>query len=67
MLADDAIMHGIKEGPMAVSVDAGAWHDYESGVFDGGNQTNPALDHLVQVHYDMPSYHAAMPCPDLMF
>ena len=34
---------------MAVSVDAGAWHDYEEGVFDGGNATNPTLDHLVQL------------------
>ena len=36
-------------GPLAVSVDAGAWHDYESGIFDGGNQTSPTLDHLVQL------------------
>ena len=36
-------------GPMAISVDAGAWHDYESGVFDRGNHTNPDLDHLVQL------------------
>ena len=43
----DAIMSAIVEGPMAVSVDAGAWHDYESGVFNGGNHTNPTLDHLV--------------------
>ena len=25
------------------------WHDYESGVFAGGNKTNPDLDHLVQL------------------
>lgn len=24
-------------------------HDYESGIFDGGNKTNPDLDHLVQL------------------
>ena len=36
-------------GPLAISVDAGAWHDYESGVFNGGNATNPTLDHLVQL------------------
>jgi cathepsin L len=36
-------------GPLAVTVDAGAWHDYESGVFAGGNHTNPDLDHLVQM------------------
>jgi len=45
----DAMMHGITEGPLAVSVDAGAWHDYEEGVFDGGNHTHPTLDHLVQL------------------
>lgn len=36
-------------GPLAISVDAGAWHDYESGIFAGGNKTNPDLDHLVQL------------------
>merc|ERR1711988_910971 len=46
----DAVMDAIaNKGPLAVSVDAGAWHDYESGVFAGGNQTNPDLDHLVQM------------------
>ena len=44
----DAMMAAISEGPLAVSVDAGAWHDYESGVFTGGNHTNPTLDHLVK-------------------
>ena len=36
-------------GPLAISVDAGGWHDYAGGVFDGGNHTNPNLDHLVQL------------------
>eukprot|EP01013_Petalomonas_cantuscygni_P010825 TRINITY_DN24062_c0_g1_i1.p1 TRINITY_DN24062_c0_g1~~TRINITY_DN24062_c0_g1_i1.p1 ORF type:complete len:380 (+),score=78.92 TRINITY_DN24062_c0_g1_i1:121-1260(+) len=36
-------------GPLAVSVDAADWHDYAGGVFDGGNHTNPTLDHLVQL------------------
>lgn len=45
-----AVMTAIAtNGPMAISVDAGDWHDYESGVFDGGNKTNPELDHLVQL------------------
>ena len=45
-----AVMDGIANiGPLAVSVDAGAWHDYETGVFSGGNQTSPTLDHLVQL------------------
>eukprot|EP00656_Telonema_subtile_P021947 TRINITY_DN2298_c0_g1_i3.p1 TRINITY_DN2298_c0_g1~~TRINITY_DN2298_c0_g1_i3.p1 ORF type:complete len:369 (-),score=62.45 TRINITY_DN2298_c0_g1_i3:72-1178(-) len=36
-------------GPLAISVAAGDWHDYEEGVYDGGNATNPELDHLVQL------------------
>lgn len=36
-------------GPVTITVDAGGWHDYESGVFSGGNHTNPDLDHLVQL------------------
>lgn len=34
-------------GPIAVSVDASRWALYESGVFDGCNQTNPDIDHAV--------------------
>lgn len=33
----------------AISVDAGAWSKYETGVFNGCNQTNPDLDHAVQL------------------
>jgi len=36
-------------GPIAISVDAGAWGHYETGVFDGCNQTNPDIDHAVQL------------------
>lgn len=36
-------------GPIAISVDASAWSHYESGVFNGCNQTNPDIDHAVQV------------------
>lgn len=46
---DDLMMALVTRGPLAVSVDAGGWHDYESGIFDGGNLTNPNLDHLVQL------------------
>lgn len=45
----EAMMAAVAEGPLAISVDAGAWHDYEEGVFNGGNATNPELDHLVQL------------------
>jgi len=34
-------------GPIAVTVDASAWGDFSSGVFDGCNQTNPDLNHAV--------------------
>ena len=36
-------------GPLAISVDASAWSAYESGIFDGCNQSSPDLDHAVQV------------------
>jgi len=37
-------------GPLTISVDASAWAAYESGVFDGCNQTNPDINHAVQVN-----------------
>jgi len=37
------------KGPIAISVDASAWSSYESGVFNGCNQTNPDIDHEVQL------------------
>ena len=40
-------MAALVDGPLAVSVDAGAWHDYESGVFTGGSHSHLTLDHLV--------------------
>jgi len=36
-------------GPLAINVDASAWSSYESGVFDGCNQKNPDIDHVVQL------------------
>lgn len=36
-------------GPLAVNVDASAWSEYESGVFDSCNQTHPDIDHVVQL------------------
>ena len=35
------------EGPIAITVDASSWSNYESGVFNGCNQTHPELDHAV--------------------
>jgi len=36
-------------GPLAISVATDGWDDYQSGIFDGGNQTYPDLDHMVQL------------------
>ncbi|KAL6072965.1 Cathepsin L [Balamuthia mandrillaris] len=36
-------------GPIAISVDASTWHNYEGGVYDGCNQTNPDINHAVQL------------------
>jgi len=36
-------------GPIAISVDASSWKFYETGVFDGCNQTFPDIDHAVQL------------------
>eukprot|EP01125_Pyxidicula_operculata_P003741 TRINITY_DN149_c0_g3_i1.p2 TRINITY_DN149_c0_g3~~TRINITY_DN149_c0_g3_i1.p2 ORF type:complete len:370 (-),score=85.08 TRINITY_DN149_c0_g3_i1:51-1160(-) len=36
-------------GPLAINVDASAWRSYESGVFNGCNQTNPDINHVVQL------------------
>jgi len=47
--ANPIIEHLLHRGPLAVSVDASTWGHYEGGVFDGCNQTNPDLDHAVQL------------------
>eukprot|EP01112_Ceratiomyxa_fruticulosa_P021054 TRINITY_DN7331_c0_g1_i1.p1 TRINITY_DN7331_c0_g1~~TRINITY_DN7331_c0_g1_i1.p1 ORF type:complete len:388 (+),score=79.13 TRINITY_DN7331_c0_g1_i1:471-1634(+) len=36
-------------GPLVINVDASVWNSYESGVFNGCNQTNPDIDHVVQL------------------
>jgi cathepsin L len=41
--------HLLTKGPLAVSVDASEWFMYEEGVFNSCNQTNPDLDHAVQL------------------
>ncbi len=46
---EDLMEYVATKGPLAVSVDASDWHDYAGGIFDGGNHTNPTLDHLVQL------------------
>lgn len=43
-----SLMNAIAQvGPIAVSVDASAWHSYAGGVFDGCNQENPDINHAV--------------------
>jgi len=46
----DPLMQAVANiGPIAVSIDASAWSAYETGVFDSCNQTNPDIDHAVQL------------------
>jgi len=43
------LMTQAASGPVAISVDASSWFAYESGVYNGCNQTNPDIDHAVQL------------------
>ena len=43
------LISALQTGPLAISVDASSWHNYAGGIYDGGNHTNPELDHLVQL------------------
>jgi len=36
-------------GPLAINVDASSWFAYETGVYNGCNQTDPDIDHVVQL------------------
>jgi cathepsin L len=52
------LSHLATTGPLAITIDASDWSLYEEGVFDGCNQTNPDLDHGVQlVGYGTDSAH----------
>jgi cathepsin L len=46
--APSIIEHLANSGPLIINIDASAWSAYESGVFNGCNQTNPEIDHIVQ-------------------
>jgi len=46
---DPVMNHLATVGPLVINVDASAWSEYESGVFDGCNQVNPDIDHVVQL------------------
>jgi len=36
-------------GPLIINVDASSWGAYEEGVYNGCNQQNPDIDHVVQL------------------
>ena len=37
----------VKVGTISINVAASAWLSYEEGIFDGCNQTNPLINHVV--------------------
>jgi len=41
--------HVANVGPLAINVDASTWFQYETGVYNGCNQTDPDIDHVVQL------------------
>jgi cathepsin L len=46
----DELMNAIANiGPMAINIDASAWHSYESGVFSGCAQDDVDINHVVQL------------------
>jgi len=46
---EPVLLHIAKVGPLTIAVDASTWSSYESGVYNGCNQTNPEIDHAVQL------------------
>jgi len=50
------LRHLAETGPLAVNVDASSWQHYSSGIFDGCNQVNPDIDHVVQLVGYGPGY-----------
>jgi len=46
----DPVMDALANiGTLAINVDAASWVNYRSGVYDGCNQKNPDIDHVVQL------------------
>ena len=46
----EAVMEALAfAGPLAVNVDASAWHAYEGGVFTGCSHSDVEIDHVVQL------------------
>jgi cathepsin L len=46
---DPMINYIASTGPLAISVAASSWSGYETGIYDGCNQTNPDIDHAVML------------------
>jgi len=46
---NQVINHIATVGPLAINVEAMPWQHYEEGVFNGCNQTDPDIDHVVQL------------------
>jgi len=46
---DPVLQSLVQKGPLSISVDASAWGDYETGIFNGCNQSYPDIDHAVQL------------------
>lgn len=55
----DDLMEAISQvGPVAISVDASTWHQYEGGVYNGCDMDKPDINHAVQlVGYGTDSKH----------
>ena len=44
----NSVMNAIAQvGPLAINVDASTWHAYQGGIFNGCNQKNPDVNHVV--------------------
>jgi len=53
----DAVINALGNvGPLIINVDASSWPQYESGIFDGCNQTYPDINHVVQLVGFGPDY-----------
>jgi cathepsin L len=46
----DAVIQALASvGPLIINVDASTWSRYETGIFNGCNQTNPDINHVVEL------------------
>jgi len=53
----DAVINALATiGPLIVNVDAASWAHYETGIFNGCNQTHPDINHVVELVGYAPDY-----------